>query len=308
MPNKYPIYSDYPNQSLQDIVFDKIILLKGTEVELDTKNAGASAMEVGELAINTDRKEINHRFGANDLRRIPFPAPTENRNTTAIDFQMGRSSDAQSATGNYSVIVGGSNNIASGNYSSILGGDSNSTNDKSNTFILGSNITAPQSDFTFVNNLSTSGEVYAKKVYGDGSSLTGIQLVDTGVRELTANWQNTYTTVSSYSASWGNNVSEPLTAIDVIFQTNSNYFALPEHSGKILHFDTNVGPLTAFFNEPLPEGFNLGVVVRANNPVTIKSSNSTILSQGDTLLFFLDKAFVYKEPVSNSLIALGDLV
>jgi hypothetical protein len=124
----------------------------------------------------------------------------------------------------------------------------------------------------------------------------------------TVNWQNTYTTVSSYSASWGNNVSEPLTAVDVIFQTNSNYTALPEHSGKILHFDTTVGPLTAFFNEPLPEGFNLGVVVRANNPVTIKSTNSTILSQGDTLLFFLDKAFVYREPVSNSLIALGDLV
>jgi hypothetical protein len=275
MPNKYPIYSDYPNQSLQDLVFDKIILLKGTEVELDSKNASASAMEVGELAINTDRKEINHRFGANDLRRIPFPAPTENRNTTAIDFQMSRASDAQSATGSYSVIIGGSNNTASGNYSSILGGDSNNTNDKSNTFILGSNITAPQSDFTFVNNLSTAGEVYAKKIYGDGSSLTGIKST---------------------------------TAVDVIIRSNSNYTALPEHSGKILHFDTTVGPLTAFFNEPLPEGFNLGVVVRANNPVTIKSTNSTILSQGDTLLFFLDKAFVYREPISNSLIALGDLV
>jgi hypothetical protein len=130
---------------------------------------------------------------------------------------------------------------------------------------------------------------------------------DTDVRALTANWENTFTTVSSFSASWVNNVSEPLTAVDVIFQTSSNYTALPEHSGKILHFDTTVGPLTAFFNEPLPEGFNLGVVVRADNPVTIKSTNSTILSQGDTLLFFLDKAFVYKEPVSNSLIALGDL-
>jgi len=308
MPNKYPIYSDYPNQSLQDIVFDKIILLKGTEVELDTKNAGASAMEVGELAINTDRKEIIHRFGANDLRRIPFPAPTENRNTTAIDFQMGRSSDAQSATGNYSVIVGGSNNIASGNYSSILGGDSNSTNDKSNTFILGSNITAPQSNFTFVNNLSTSGEVYAKKVYGDGSSLTGIQLVDTDVRALTGDWDSTYTTVSSNSAKWDNAYTNTI-LMDIIYHSGpSNFTALEEHSGKVLHIDTLTGPLTAFFNDPLPNGFNLGIVLRSNNTLTIKSSNSTILSQGDSLVFSMDKALVYKDPLTNSFIALGDLI
>lgn len=52
---------------------------------------------------------------------------------------------------------------------------------------------------------STTGQLSAIKFFGDGSSLTGISAggVDTGVRALSANWQNTYTTVNANSATWG---------------------------------------------------------------------------------------------------------
>jgi hypothetical protein len=67
----------------------------------------------------------------------------------------------------YSTIAGGVCNTASGNYSFIAGGQNNNTNSLANTFILGSNITAPQANYTYVNNLSSQG-----KLIGEGSSIT----------------------------------------------------------------------------------------------------------------------------------------
>jgi hypothetical protein len=64
-------------------------------------------------------------------------------------------------SGRYTTIAGGAGNTASGNYSSILGGQSNNTNNQANTFILGSNITAPQANYTYVNNLSSQGLIAA---------------------------------------------------------------------------------------------------------------------------------------------------
>ena len=63
------------------------------------------------------------------------------------------------ASGNYSNVASGKNNTASGNYSSILGGGCNNTNSQCNTFILGSNITAFQPDYTYVNNLSSTNDL-----------------------------------------------------------------------------------------------------------------------------------------------------
>jgi len=68
---------------------------------------------------------------------------------------------ANNASGSASNVSGGGSNTASGDYSSILGGISNNTNGQSNTFILGSNITASQPNFTYVNNLSATGIISA---------------------------------------------------------------------------------------------------------------------------------------------------
>ena len=65
-------------------------------------------------------------------------------------------------------------NVASGDYSFIAGGQNNNTNNRNNTFILGSDITAPVANYTYVNNLSTSGSLVtgslsASNVYVDGN-------------------------------------------------------------------------------------------------------------------------------------------
>ena len=85
------------------------------------------------------------------------------------------------------------NNSASGYFSSILGGQNNDTNSQANTFILGSNITASLSDYTYVNNVSSQGIVST----GGGTS---------------NNWNDAYTSVNSTSASWNEAYTSTLSA------------------------------------------------------------------------------------------------
>ena len=67
-------------------------------------------------------------------------------------------------------IFGG--NISNGTFSFVAGGSSNNINGLGNTFILGSNITAWYPNYTYVNNLSSQGDIRAGKFYGDGSGLS----------------------------------------------------------------------------------------------------------------------------------------
>jgi hypothetical protein len=102
-----------------------------------------------------------------------------------------------SASGVFSVILGGNNNTASGAYSVIVGGENNDSDNQTNTFILGSNITAGSPNYTYVNNLSTNGIVET----ANGNSIIWQSTFNT-VSSLSANWQSTFDTVSSLSANW----------------------------------------------------------------------------------------------------------
>ena len=63
-------------------------------------------------------------------------------------------------SGLYSSILGGYKNTASGKYSFIASGSANDTKGFANTFILGSNLSAAQANYTYVNNLSSQGLIY----------------------------------------------------------------------------------------------------------------------------------------------------
>ena len=109
----------------------------------------------------------------------------------------------------FGFIGSGLNNTLSGDYGAILGGKNNQLN-HSESFIIGSNLVSHLSGFTYVNNISAQGSFY-----GDGSHLTGIVATgvvgpDTEVRALTANWESTYLTVSSLSASWASTTADYL--------------------------------------------------------------------------------------------------
>jgi hypothetical protein len=102
----------------------------------------------------------------------------------------------------YNFIGGGCRNSVCGNYNNIIGGRGNSILSGSNNFILGSNISVSANNFTFVNNISSTGNIYGV-YYGDGSNLTGVSNYQgTDIKALTGNWQSTYATVCALSANW----------------------------------------------------------------------------------------------------------
>ena len=104
---------------------------------------------------------------------------------------------SNTSSGCYSSIVGGKTNIASGNYSFIASGSANNTLGFSNTFILGSNLSASQKNYTYVNNLSSQGLIY--DVNGSSNNWNNTY---TNVNINSASWNNAYTTINTNSASW----------------------------------------------------------------------------------------------------------
>ena len=203
-----------------------------------------SSLDLGELGLNTIdgrifAKTFNGSFSSivSFLNSDDYPY-TLNHYYSSVNFNYGNNTVSQiyaSVLGGYnndisgggsSVINGEDNDIsgdfsligaglknkinASGDYSFIAAGSGNLIN-HSNVFTLGSNLSSHASNFTYVNNISAQGILY-----GDGSGLTNLAAAaaapDTEVRALTANWQSTYTTVSSNSSTnWNNNLANQYT-------------------------------------------------------------------------------------------------
>ncbi len=97
-------------------------------------------------------------------------------------------------------------NIASSDYSFIAAGYNNNTNNKENTFILGSNITAPLVDYTYVNNLSSQGLV---------STINGNSNQWNSAYNITSTYQNSASgTFVTYTA--GDSRYQKLSAVPVL--------------------------------------------------------------------------------------------
>jgi len=91
-------------------------------------------------------------------------------NTACGDYSNVTGGRFNTVSGAYSHVAGGRDNIASGDYSAILGGSCNDTNNKSNTFTLGSSITASQPNYTYVNNLSSQNNINATVISSMGGN------------------------------------------------------------------------------------------------------------------------------------------
>ena len=110
-------------------------------------------------------------------------------NTASGAYSTVGGGEGNTASGELTIVGGGVSNIASGEYSFIAGGQSNDTNNQANIFILGSNITAPSANYTYVNNLSSQGDVRASSTIYSASGNSN-------------QWNSTYSTVQSSSANW----------------------------------------------------------------------------------------------------------
>ena len=187
-----------------------------------------SDLEYGELAINLADEKIYFKNVENKISFLevsPYSFLStlssvlfiEGNNTVTDVFSQvlgGYNNDVDGAgstvvngenndiSGDFAFIINGINNsILSGcEFGGILGGQNNVLNHQ-NSFILGSNLISHSQDFTYVNNLSTTG-----KIYGDGSELTGIVAGDivatTLLRTNSANWESVYTIVQTNSGDW----------------------------------------------------------------------------------------------------------
>jgi archaellum component FlaC len=123
-----------------------------------------------------------------------------NLGNTAVGYNNTISGYGNTVSGQYSTASGYYNTI-SGNYSTILNGYNNKLV-ANNSYILGSNIDAKTNNTTFVNNLSTTGNITANKFYGDGSNLKNVKLPYSNVNILSSNWESVYSDVNDLSSNW----------------------------------------------------------------------------------------------------------
>jgi hypothetical protein len=170
------------------------------------------------------------------LSGSPFSYGNTNPITSTVPSLTGLNNLANAP---YSIVTAGSSNQVQGNanFSFIAAGSANITN-VGNTFILGSNITASLPNYTYVNNLSSIGNLYSTtinassvnaKLLGDGSlinlstnplssttttlvntvsttlnvaitSLSASYVSNTVLQSLSGKWQNVYSLVNTTTA------------------------------------------------------------------------------------------------------------
>jgi len=271
---------------------DNLILIKRSNVSGATPTL--NSLKLGELGINTaDGKlftttELNSVSSVKTFLNSDDYPYTLNHYYSSVNFKYGNNTVNQifagvlggynnDISGGGSTVINGEDNdiagdfcfigsgvnnkiLASGDYSVILGGNNNLISHE-NTFTIGSNLSSHANNFTYVNNISAQGIMY-----GDGSGLTNLAAAvapDTEVRALTANWESTYTTVQSNSATiWDNSLSNQY--------THTNF--LPLSGGTLI--GTILGDLSAtgsFYGD----GSKLtGIVAGDTEATTLVRSNS----------------------------------
>ena len=224
------------------------ILIKKSEISNNVPLL--SSLSAGEIAINIADGYLFFKKFLNDSEYISKIIDIENethvlnKTLSSFIFQYGNNTVSEifgSVLGGYSndisgaasTVVNGEDNDIAGNFSFIGNGLNNKIGidgdysfnasgqnnyiNHSNVYTLGSELTSHANDFTYVNNLSATGSIYANGVEitgGGGGSGT-----DTQVRSLTSNWESTYTTVQSNSASWGNGGGGSSDIIDLVFKS-----------------------------------------------------------------------------------------
>ena len=146
--------------------------------------------------------------------------------------------DSNYTEGDNSCVVGGYANTASGDYSSILGGQLNDTNSKTNSHIIGSNITASDINYTYVNNISSQDAVHGSNFYGPNIIKAWVNFDGTAGGGAAINSSYNISSVTRNSAgTFTININSGVLA-------NANYLVVGGGTG-----DTDVGVVVAAASE-----------------------------------------------------------
>ena len=229
-------------------------------------------------------------FGSSNTIATPFDGTTSGINNSNIFGCCNKIIGTNNGSANNSNILGGCNTICgnsnSANYSSILGGCKNVINNLSNTFILGSNITAPSANYTYVNNISSQGIVVSQ-----GGSSNNWNTAYTTVSSNSANWNTAYastTALNLSSANW-NSVYSYVNSTSATNNPayNSHTYSLTSTQAYCLYSNTNTGVyniLPTYGNNTTVSNlyvfiYNSTIVGGKNNTMTY-SGNYTITDSG----------------------------
>lgn len=205
------------------------ILLKGSNIP--NRVPALSSLELRELAINSadgklfaktvgntvetflnanqipytldaDLSSVNFQYGANTVTgALAAVLGGINNDVSGAGSTVINGSDNDIAA-DYAIIGNGSNNtiLSSGDFGAIVAGQNNTLNHQ-NSFILGSDIISHAQDFTYVNNLSSTGSLFAAalEIDGEGTAvLFGDQSGKIGINTETPN--KTLTVIGDVSA------------------------------------------------------------------------------------------------------------
>ena len=167
----------------------------------------------------------------------------------------------------FSSIIGGSDNtiLSTANYSTILGGVGN-TNKHESTYILGDNISTHSDFFVYVNNLSSTGDIYTGSRFLSG----GVELLS--ILQPTFNLvQEVYTAVKNTSADW-NSVYSYVRGVSSL-ELQSRTF-VGNNSANILQVNSRVNNTSANWNSVYSYTNNTsGLELQVRNFVNSNSSN-----------------------------------
>ena len=233
--------------------------------------------------LNESFSSINTQHGGNTVSQVfgavlgGYKNDNSGAGSTVIN---GENNDID---GDFSTILNGLDNKiqSTGDYSAILGGKNNLISHE-NSFTIGSNLSSHANNFTYVNNISAQGVMY-----GNGSGLTNLAAAaapDLEVRALTANWESTYTTVKSESASWIGSVTPTFNG-DITTTTINNVIS---------------ATVVAIQGEPISTQYpNNGQVLQWSGTAWTPGTIPTGGSGGGGLVYFLNQATNGQLPTAN---------
>jgi hypothetical protein len=123
--------------------------------------------------LDTHLSSVNFKYGGNTTTQVFASVLNGYRNDVSGGGSTVTNGEDNDIAGDFCFIGSGLNNkiSATGDYSSILGGQNNLIT-HNNCFVFGSHLSSHADDFTYVNNISGV-------FYGDGSNLKNIVIYDT---------------------------------------------------------------------------------------------------------------------------------
>ena len=300
VPNRIPALSSLDYRELGINTTDGKLFAKTSEDVIATFLNSSQAPFV----LNQSLSSIIPQYGSNTASSVFGSVLNGFNNDVSGGGSTVVNGENNDIAGDYAIIGSGLNNIITinGDYGAILGGVNNTLSHQE-SFILGSNISSHLSGFTYVNNLSVLG-----KIYGDGSSLTGItgggggsgdENVNTLVRSNSATWDiigDRYFTTSISTNSINKGTKVFAVSANLSYIPTQDITIVLDHDasqhmyGTVLDYNSSTGSLTADINSRTGSGsysnwkINLGGVptfvdyLVGTNNLSDVSSPSTALA------------------------------